>query len=579
MKLKTFILISVVTFLVLFFEVKIENKLRIGNIFNEFKIKSLFIKYSYNKADGDKKKVTNFIKKYFLLYPELYFVTIKAKDKIEFAANKTSKYNSFFHAFLNTLMLDKKIKSTYIFNKERFYFIKIKNKDKQIITGFLFNLKLWKYWLRNFVLFLIVCGIMFLKYKFSGLKNLKYEREFLEQDDDKYNEEQGKEIYNASIESYKDLYRDNQKLIEEVENLSTFREIGLAINSITNFNQMLHVIMGVVLNKLGVKKIIIYFKDEEELELKARIGREGDRVLSSDELKEEKIILDNSVIGKAINMHIPIIVTTVESENQLITPLVAKGNLIGAIKVADKIENYVFKDEDKSFMKLLASQIAIGLNNARLYEMAITDGLTGLYVHRHFQNKLQEELCRHKRNGKNLSLVMIDIDHFKKFNDTYGHQTGDYVLKEIALLLKKTVRSTDSCFRYGGEEMAIILPETSSDSAYILGEKIRETVEYYTFSFNGNSFKVTISLGIATFDPRNSGIINKNKLIKMADDALYFSKENGRNKTTLYKDEIVKKDELTKINSNSLTPEILSEAQNFESLENLLKVETTKFNF
>jgi len=216
----------------------------------------------------------------------------------------------------------------------------------------------------------------------------------------------------------------------------------------------------------------------------------------------------------------------------------------------------MFEDKDKSLLQLLSSQIAIALNNARLYELAVTDGLTKLYVHRHFQHKLQEELERHKRNGKPLSLIMIDVDHFKKFNDEYGHQAGDFVLIKTAKLLKSMFRTTDSAFRYGGEEMAIILPETDPEDAYILAEKLRETIQNIPCEFEGKKLHVNISSGVSTFHPLTDKEITKQKLIQMADQALYYSKENGRNRTTLYERMETNKEPLPSTEDNFQEPAI-----------------------
>lgn len=218
----------------------------------------------------------------------------------------------------------------------------------------------------------------------------------------------------------------------------------------------------------------------------------------------------------------------------LISPLIAKGNLIGAIKVEDKIEQNGFNEKDKELLRLLSSQIAIALNNARLYEMAITDSMTKLYVHRHFQFKLNDEILQHKRNRSPLSLIMIDIDHFKNVNDTYGHQAGDYILKETARIIKSMFRATDFVFRYGGEEISIILPETNIDNAYVLAEKLRKNIENNKYYFQNNQIQITISNGISSYLALRENEMTKEQLVQKADEALYYSKNNGRNQTTLY---------------------------------------------
>lgn len=161
------------------------------------------------------------------------------------------------------------------------------------------------------------------------------------------------------------------------------------------------------------------------------------------------------------------------------------------------------------------------------YALATTDGLTELYNHRYFQEQMLHNLETSKRYKSNFSLIMIDIDYFKKFNDTYGHQSGDAVLRQVAQLLKKNVRSTDIVCRYGGEEMAIILSNTNSQDALSTAQKICTAIAEHPLKLvNGNEVNVTISLGVSTY-PQNGE--NPAEMIKFADDCLYKAKENGRN--------------------------------------------------
>ena len=161
------------------------------------------------------------------------------------------------------------------------------------------------------------------------------------------------------------------------------------------------------------------------------------------------------------------------------------------------------------------------------YALATTDGLTELYNHRYFQEQMLLNIETSKRYNKNFSLIMIDIDFFKKFNDTYGHQSGDAVLRQVAQILKKNVRSSDIVCRYGGEEMSIILTNTNYDEALITAQKICNAVSENPLKLvNGNDVKVTISLGVSTY-PQNGETTAD--MIKFADDCLYKAKENGRN--------------------------------------------------
>ncbi len=161
------------------------------------------------------------------------------------------------------------------------------------------------------------------------------------------------------------------------------------------------------------------------------------------------------------------------------------------------------------------------------YMLATTDGLTELYNHRYFQEQIRMQVEQSKRYSNNFSLIIIDIDFFKKFNDTFGHQSGDAVLRQVAQTLKKNVRATDIVCRYGGEEMSIILPNTSKDEAFATAQKICNRVAEKTFKLTGNNeTHVTISLGVSTF-PFDGDTASK--IIEAADKKLYNAKNNGRN--------------------------------------------------
>ena len=220
-------------------------------------------------------------------------------------------------------------------------------------------------------------------------------------------------------------------------------------------------------------------------------------------------------------------------------PLKIKDRVTGVINGVNKVNSEPFTEEDQRLLEALAQQAAMAVEHARLYELAITDGLTKLFIHRYFQARLEEEMVRAKRYHTACSLILFDIDHFKKFNDTYGHQQGDVVLIEVAKLTKQTVRETvDIPARYGGEEFAIILPETDAKGAHLVAERLRKTVEAYDFPGQEKALKVTISLGVATF-PDHASV--KSVLIKKADMALYECKGRGRNCSFIYNDSIAEK--------------------------------------
>ena len=161
------------------------------------------------------------------------------------------------------------------------------------------------------------------------------------------------------------------------------------------------------------------------------------------------------------------------------------------------------------------------------YKLAVTDGLTQLYNHRFFQEQMINSVSNFMRYGNKFSLILIDIDFFKKFNDTYGHQSGDCVLKQVANILKKNSRNSDFVCRYGGEEMAIILTNTAKPEAIITAEKICNAVRNNKFILaNGEKVNVTISVGVSTVGDNGE---KPQEIIEFSDKCLYIAKENGRN--------------------------------------------------
>jgi diguanylate cyclase (GGDEF)-like protein len=167
-------------------------------------------------------------------------------------------------------------------------------------------------------------------------------------------------------------------------------------------------------------------------------------------------------------------------------------------------------------------------SHERLVHLAYTDGLTGLANHNHFLDRLEEELSRVVRHGKVLSLLFLDLDHFKLINDDHGHQCGDMVLEAVASILRSSIRRSDVPGRYGGEEFAVMLPETGADSAFVLAERIRQRVADREFDLNGRIVQITISAGVATYPGR--GEMSARDLIDAADASLYAAKHAGRNR-------------------------------------------------
>ena len=205
-------------------------------------------------------------------------------------------------------------------------------------------------------------------------------------------------------------------------------------------------------------------------------------------------------------------------------PLFAVGKPVAILIIENLAE-----DEMEKF-GILAIQLSLEIKKVFLYEtvekMAITDSLTGLYVRRYFAERLDEELGRSARQGLKFSFLMLDIDDFKKINDTYGHLVGDVVLKDIGRIIRENIREIDLACRYGGEEFAAVLPETSKEGAFVVAERIRKRVEDHAFRAYDERLKLTVSLGVSSYPDDSS---NQPGLIEAADEALYKGKRSGKN--------------------------------------------------
>ena len=216
-------------------------------------------------------------------------------------------------------------------------------------------------------------------------------------------------------------------------------------------------------------------------------------------------------------------------ESLLVLPLVVREEPIGTLIVAAKSKGQ-FSSSARATLQALTNQLGVAMANARLVrqleEMATTDGLTGCLNKRAFRDEMQQRLMAAQRFGRKLSLIVTDLDHFKAVNDTYGHATGDRVLQELGLVLKRAKRETDLVARFGGEEFCVLCEETDARGARLLAERVREELEGTELVTELGPLKVTASLGVATFPDHAS---TAEELFAQGDKALYEAKNRGRN--------------------------------------------------
>ena len=224
----------------------------------------------------------------------------------------------------------------------------------------------------------------------------------------------------------------------------------------------------------------------------------------------------------------------------LIVPIVFNDEVLGTLFLRAKRKGRGFTDKEIRFCQIVSNSSYHALKNAQIFEktlrekerlgeMAIRDQLTTLYNHNFFYNRLEEEFERAVRYNVSLSVLMMDIDNFKKINDSYGHRMGDVVLKEIARVIKKMVRKSDILARYGGEEFALILPHTGLKGALEEAERIRKVVESHSYAGVGLEHeRITVSIGAASYP--KEGVTNSGDLVNFADNALYIAKSEGKNR-------------------------------------------------
>jgi len=214
-----------------------------------------------------------------------------------------------------------------------------------------------------------------------------------------------------------------------------------------------------------------------------------------------------------------------ESQIELFFPILNKGNLIGVLALGKKGHNGPYRSEEMDLVMTMTSQAGVVIENAQLYAAAKmranTDELTGLYNHRYFHERLEEEISRGLRFGSIFSLVFLDLDFFKRYNDSHGHLAGDEILRQVGQSLKKSLRKTDMAYRYGGDEFSVILPATSGPNAYRVAERIRKSVEE---GISSRDRLMTCSVGVATWP--TDGVM-RDALIQSADSTLYHAKRWG----------------------------------------------------
>lgn len=339
------------------------------------------------------------------------------------------------------------------------------------------------------------------------------------------------------------LFIKNQKQYrKKLNDFELIYNLNSDISNIMELKLLLPKIMEVFVKAGNVSKasIMLLNHNTGELEIRYGIG------ISESAYEKVRPKLGEGVAGICASTAKPVLIATSEDKNfykdffdpqkklrpketLLCLPLIAKGKVLGVINLDAKSDGSKFHKYDEKLLSILSTQSAIAISNAQLYESAITDTLTGLYTRRHFLGRLKQEMERSMRYNISIGLIVIDIDNFKLINDTYGHQTGDFVLVHLAGTFKNFLRITDFSGRLGGEEFAILLLEVDLTDALKIAERIRKKVESTPLNIGDKYLNYTISCGVSIFTGFEK--LNFDEFLHRADSALYKAKQDGRNRT------------------------------------------------
>jgi len=368
-----------------------------------------------------------------------------------------------------------------------------------------------------------------------------------------------------------------QECMKAQAELAMLYEIGNAMRTTLNLEEILYIILTAATAHVGLSfnRAMLFLVNEKENQLEGKMGigpdsaEDADKVwshierhkLGFEELIEthskfehlkksqlDKIVKsikipitkDSGIIALTVIQGISFVINTRKTqetktefteplnlEEFVTVPLKARDKVIGVILADNRFTNKPITNDDIRMLTMFANQAGLAIENSRLYERTLvlsnSDSLTGLWNHGYFQYLLDNEIKKTSKEKLFFSILMIDIDDFKIFNDTYGHQAGDAILKNISNIFREVSRKIDIVARYGGEEFAIILPNTKKEEAVVLAERLRKSVKE-----NQESLKnITISIGITSFPKEGEG---KELLISKADRALYEAKRTGKDR-------------------------------------------------
>jgi diguanylate cyclase (GGDEF)-like protein len=325
---------------------------------------------------------------------------------------------------------------------------------------------------------------------------------------------------------------------EHLQVLTTLQSISRAVTSSLDLDEILHNVIQLLKDSFGYTYLGIYVLEGDILHLGAQLGYPEDMLIP-------EIAITRGVVGRTARTKETQLIRDVEADSEFLrgsyevksevaVPLLKEGQVLGVLNVESN-RHRPLDENDVNLLNALAGSVAIAIDNARLHaevkEMAMTDVISGLANRRAFDEILEAEITRATRYHQPLSLIILDLDSFKEYNDRWGHPAGDVRLREVADLLRLNVRDPDVAARYGGEEFAVILPNTTKSGAIRLAERLRLSAAKSAPQKNGNNFVpgYTLSLGVATLP---DDAISLEELLLMADNAELTAKRLGKNQVS-----------------------------------------------
>ena len=347
----------------------------------------------------------------------------------------------------------------------------------------------------------------------------------------------------------KEILIENMALKRNICNLKQeldfFEEVSKTLTSTLNLNNILSTIMNNAKKLIKAEAWSFLLVDQEtgDLVFEKTSGKKDDKK----KLKKIRMKIGEGIAGWVARELIPVVVPdvstdprfssrvdkqiTLKTKTIMCVPIKSKGNILGVLEIVNKTTNEPFTKDDLNLILRIVDHAAIAIERASLYqkmeELSITDDLTKLFNTRYLDRTLEIEINRSNRHRSSLSLIFMDVDHFKTINDNYGHLVGSKLLVEMGQLLIKCLRTIDIVARYGGDEFVIVLPQTPPGNARQIAERIRKSIEHNVFlKKDGYSLKMTASFGVASY-PESAK--SKDDLLRLADEAMYRVKYQTRN--------------------------------------------------